>query len=279
MTTAIPRVSVAIARNNSGPDNTICGPGVCLVLQGTKQLVLGEETLRQDAGFSLATLVELPATRCLFETEKRAPYIAVGLTLDRNAFAELLADLSPFSSQRTVPCFSIANDSRHLLEAWDRHLELLDTPGDIPALAAVRERELLYRLLQSPHGVLLSQIARDEGRLAKMRRAIDWMRVHFDEPFSAKWLADIAGMSIPAFNRHFRTATSTSPLQYQKMLRLQAARHLLAKNTDATRTAYAVGYESASQFNREYARHFGIPPKRDALKLTKEFGVEEKIMI
>jgi AraC-like DNA-binding protein len=275
---ALPRVGVAIQHQHTAPETAMCGPGICLVLQGTKQLIIGEQTLRQTPGRSFASLIEIPTTRCVLEIDSQKPYVAAGLTFDHAVLAELIAETPTSLSHNTVNCFSIATGSRDLFEAWDRHLALLDSPGDIPALSALRERELLYRLLQSPHGSLLRQNARDEGRSAQVRRAIDWMRANFDQPLMIKDLAEMARMSVPSFNRHFRTATSTSPIQYQKMLRLQAARYLLAKNSDVTLAAYAVGYESASQFSREYSRLFGCAPKKSALALRENLDATAAMM-
>ena len=277
--TPIPRIGLGVLWPHTNPTMTICGPGVCLVLQGAKQMIVGSRMLRFGAGSCFASLIELPTTRCVFEAEGDKPYVATSLELDHSQITALLADLPSVPTNTSVTGFSVATISRELLEAWEHYLSLLDTPDDIPILSAPRELELLYRLLQSPHGPLLRQIARTEGRLAQMRRAIDWMRRHFDQPLAIKTLADIAGMSIPTFNRHFRAVTTTSPLQYQKTLRLQAARRMLAANPDAARAAYAVGYESASQFSREYRRLFGSPPKQDASKLRKNIGNISNVMI
>ncbi|MDY6947577.1 AraC family transcriptional regulator [Pseudorhizobium marinum] len=270
MATPIPRVSVAISRGVGDPENTMCGPGICLVLQGTKQLVIGNQALQQDAGRSFASLVELPATRCLFETASREPYVAVGLTVDAVLLGELLADLPPSSPHSEPSSFSMADGTPELLQAWSQHLALVDAPDDIAALARPRERELLYRLLQSGHGGVLRQFVWEEGGLAQIRKAVTWMRGHFDQSVPIGALAEMAAMSVPSFNRHFKAATATSPLQYQKALRLQAARQLLFKGNDVTRAAQAVGYESVSQFSREYARRFNCSPKQDALRMREE---------
>jgi AraC-like DNA-binding protein len=279
MQTPLPRVGIGVLWPRDTPAMTGCGSGVCLVLQGAKQMLVGSQMLRYGAGSCFASLIELPTTRIVFEPKDAKPYVATSLTLDPDLFAQLLAELPADISDKTVPGFSVATVSRALLEAWDHHLALLDTPQDIPVLAAARERELLYRLLQSPHGPLLRQIARHDGQLAQIRRAIDLMRRSFDRPVAIKALAELAGMSVPSFNRHFKAATGTSPLQYHKTLRLQAARRLLAKSTDATRAAFAVGYESPSQFSREYARLFGLPPKRDAAALREDIGLISDVMI
>ena len=248
----------------------MCGPGFCLVLQGTKRLVIGDEALTQEPGRSFASLVEIPATRCLYETARREPYVAIGLTVDPALLAELLTDLPSSSPVPEPSSFSLADGTPELLEAWDQHLALLDAPDDIAGLAKPRERELLYRLLRSPHGGVLKQFVEQNGRLSQVRKAVDWLRTHFDQPVPVKALAEIAAMSVPAFNRHFRSATATSPLQYQKALRLQAARQLLSKGANVTRTAQAVGYESISQFSREYARRFERSPKQDAVAMRAD---------
>jgi AraC-like DNA-binding protein len=196
--------------------------------------------------------------------------VAVGLVVNPVLLSELLADLPPSSPHCEPSSFSIADGTRELLRAWNQLLELVDAPEDIPALARPRERELLYRLLQSGHGGVLRQFVWEEGGLAQIRKAVAWMRGHFDQSVPVQALADIAAMSVPSFNRHFKSATATSPLQYQKALRLQAARELLSKGNDVTRTAKAVGYESVSQFSREYARRFNCSPKQDALAMRDD---------
>jgi len=275
---AIPRLAIGAFRQSEPTIIAVSG-GVCLILQGAKQMMVGKTMLRYSAGGCFASLIELPTTCCIFEMDGHKPYIGTGLTLDHEMFTSLIADMPEERSRKETLGFNVETVSRDVLEAWDHLLALLDTPGDIPILAASRERELLYRLLQSPHGPLLRQIGREEGKLAQIRRAIDWMRHHFDESFPIETVADIAGMSVASFNRHFRAATSTSPLQYQKTLRLQAARRLLASDVDATRTSYAVGYESPSQFSREYSRLFGRPPKQDASQLRENISDVSSIVI
>jgi transcriptional regulator GlxA family with amidase domain len=161
------------------------------------------------------------------------------------------------------PAFAVNPVTPDLLDAWLRLLRLLDAPKDIAALAPLYEREILYRLVQGPQGSIVRQIARANSRLSQVRRAIAMIRDCFDQPIRSEWLAEEAGMSPAAFHRHFRTATAMSPLQYQKSLRLQEARRLIVAGRDVAAAAYAVGYESASQFSREYTRLFGLPPSRD----------------
>ena len=156
-------------------------------------------------------------------------------------------------------------------------LALLDAPGDIPVLAPLIEREILYRLLQGPQGPVLRQIATGDSRLSRVRRAVEQIRSCYDQPLRIEDLASLAGMSPASFHRHFKAATAMSPLQFQKTLRLQHARSLLIASPDVSRAGYAVGYESASQFSREYARQFGAPPARDAVRLRGEAGALEPL--
>ena len=274
--TRLPRLLNVVARQHGEPEATTCGPGVCLVLQGTKQLVVGDQVLRQGAGHSFASAIALPATRCVYETDGGEPYVATGLIVDVVALADLARDLPGPAPRTAEGAFNVIGSSVELLTAWTNYLALLDAPDeDVAALAPARERELLYRLLQSAHGPMLRQMVRDEGRQAQVLQAIEWIRAHFDERLSVEMLASLAGMSVPTFNRHFRAATSTSPVKYQKTIRLQAARHLLAKRLNVTETAFAVGYRSSSQFSREYARHFGRPPKRDSASLLVDVDVDD----
>ncbi len=265
--TPVPRVGIGIARQHSTPVTTLYEPMICVVLQGAKQVLIGDRVLHYGTGSCFVASLELPATGCVIEATRDEPYVVASLALDREALTDLLAELPPAPPTEPAPGFAVEPVTTGLLEAWDHLLALLDTPEDVPFLAPSREREVLYRLLQGGHGPMLRQIGREDSRLSQVRRAIGWIRRHFDQTLRTETLAAIAGMSVPSFHRHFKAATAMSPLQYQKTLRLQAARRLLTTSTDAARTAYAVGYESASQFSREYARLFGAPPARDAERL------------
>lgn len=268
--TPLPGVALAVARQSSTPVLTLYQPMACLVLQGAKQVMIGDRVLRYDPASCFIASLDLPASGCVVEATGDKPYIVASLALDREILANLLADLPPVRSSELVAGFGVAPVTSDLLAAWDQLLALLDTPQDIPFLAAARHREVLYRFLQGAHGPMLRQLVHEDSRLAQIRRAQLWIREHFDQTIRTETLAGIAGMSIPSFHRHFKAATAMSPLQYQKALRLQAARRLLTATHDAARAAYAVGYESASQFSRDYARQFGAPPLRDAEKLRAE---------
>jgi len=267
--TAIPGVAITRATQTTQPVIGMYQPRFCLVLQGAKQVTIGERSMRYDPNNYFIASLEVPASGCIIEASPSHPYVGLSMTLEPDALAALITD-TPARGDSETASFAVSPVTAALLDPWLRLIGLLDTPSDIPVLAPMIEREILYRLLQGPQGNVLRQIARGDSRLGQVRRAIAWIRDNFDQPLRVETLAEMAGMSAASFHRHFKAATAMSPLQYQKCLRLQAARRLLIANQDAARAGYAVGYESASQFSREYARLFGAPPARDALRLRGE---------
>jgi len=240
-------------------------PRLCIVLQGAKQVIINGETYRYDSASYFVASVAVPASGCVSEASADSPYLAVSMPVDRAAMGELLDEL-PDPLPASPRGFAVNTVTAPLLGALHGLLELLDTPQDIPVLTQTRHRELLYRLLQNDDGQL-RQIAREDSRLSRVHRAIGRLRAHYDETIRIEDLADLAGMSRASFHRHFKAATSMSPLQFQKTLRLQEARRLLRDASSAQTSAHRVGYESASQFSRDYARLFGLPPARDAARL------------
>jgi AraC-like DNA-binding protein len=274
--TPIPRVAINLGRETTGPLPGLYEPMLCLVLQGAKEVMIGDRLLRYDTASYFIASVELPASGRIAQASHTQPYIAVSLALDREGLAGLLPD-APARAEAHAAGFAISPVTPHLLDPWLRLLRLLDTPQDIPVLAPLIEREILYRLLQGPQGGALRQVARADSRLSQVRNAMAWIRMHYDKPLRVDALAESAGMSAASFHRHFKAATAMSPLQYQKTLRLQQARRLLIAEKDASQAGYAVGYESASQFSREYARLFGAPPARDALRLRGDAATLREI--
>jgi AraC-like DNA-binding protein len=277
--TAIPRVAINLSWETTRPLPGLYEPMHCLVLQGAKEVMIGEHSLRYDSASYFIASLELPASGRIVQASPEQPYVAVSLALDREGLAALLPEI-PARPEAHVAGFAVSPVTQQLLDPWLRLLRLLEAPRDIPVLAPLLEREILYRLLQGPQGGVLRQIARVDSRLSQVRRAIAWIRTHYDQPLRIDALAGVAGMSVASFHRHFKTATAMSPLQYQKSLRLQQARRLLIANQDATQAGYAVGYESASQFSREYARLFGAPPARDAARLrSHEAALEDTVSV
>jgi AraC-like DNA-binding protein len=205
-------------------------------------------------------------------TESGEPYLAVSLTLDPIVLTTLLTDLpKPAGRPENEPGFSVAAVTPELMDAWVRMLRLMGDPDAITALAPAYEREILFRVLQGPHGWMLREIAAPDTAMARVNLAIQWIRRDFAEPIRVESLAQRAAMSVSAFHRHFKAVTTLSPLQYQKRVRLLQARMLMvASAKSVTAAAFEVGYESPTQFSRDYARVFGLPPAKDAGRILGE---------
>jgi AraC-like DNA-binding protein len=267
--TAIPGVIIGAGRETTQPLATLYEPMHCLILQGAKEVMIGDRLIRYDSASYFVASIEVPASGRIVQASPAQPYLGASLALDRGALAALLPDV-PGRVEAPTTGFAISPVTPALLDPWLRLLRLLDTPQDIPVLAPLLEREILYRLLQGPLGSALRQVALADSRLSRVRQAIAWIRMHYNAPLHMEELAGQARMSAASFYRHFKAATAMSPLQYQKQLRLQQARRLLMASYDVSQAGYSVGYESASQFSREYARMFGAPPARDAARLRSE---------
>ena len=272
----LPRVALYKDGAAPQPVSGVYQPMMALILSGAKEIAIGDRRLRYDPASYFIATVELPASGCVKLDQPNEQYLAVSLDLDSDQLASVLSE-ADVPSPTAEPAFAVNPVTSELLDAWLRLLRLLDAPQDIAVLAPLCEREILYRLLQGPQGAIVRQIARADSRLSQVRRAIALIRDKFDRPLRVEALADVAGMSPASLHRHFRTATAMSPLQYQKSLRLQEARRLILAGRDVAAAGFAVGYESASQFSREYARLFGSPPSRDA-KSTKLAGESNRAL-
>ncbi len=272
----LPRVALYKDGAAPQPVSGVYQPMMALILSGAKEIAIGDRRLRYDPASYFIATVELPASGCVKLDQPNQQYLSVSLDLDSDQLASVLSE-ADVPSPIAEPAFAVNPVTSELLDAWLRLLRLLDTPQDIAVLAPLCEREILYRLLQGPQGAIVRQIARADSRLSQVRRAIALIRDQFDRPLRVEALADVAGMSPASLHRHFRTATAMSPLQYQKSLRLQEARRLILAGRDVAAAGFAVGYESASQFSREYARLFGSPPSRDA-KSTKVAGESNRAL-
>ena len=248
-------------------------PAFCLIAQGRKQVMLGEQTLIYDPARYLVVSVDLPVVGHIVEASPERPYLGIKLNLDMAALGELVADLDE-PPPGNPPGLAVYDADPALIDAVCRLLRLLDRPDDAAVLAPLIEREILYRLLKSDHGAMLRHIAAARGRLTQVSRAIGWIKRNYAQPFRIDSVADAAGMSPSSLHEHFKAVTSMSPLQYQKQLRLQEARRLmLAEAVDAATAGFRVGYESPSQFSREYRRLFGTPPASDVAQLRVESSV------
>ena len=264
---ALPRVALYKDEAAPQPVSGIYLPMMAMILRGAKEIAIGDRRLRYDPASYFIATVELPASGCVRLNQPDEPYLAISLDLDGDRLAPLLTEAADLP-QAGEAAFAVNPVTPELLDAWLRFLRLLDTPQDIAVLAPLCEQELLYRLLQGSQGAMLRQITRADSRLSRIRRAIALIRARYDQQIRVEALAEHAGMSPASLHRHFRSATAMSPLQYQKALRLQEARRLIAAGREVAAAAYAVGYESASQFSREYARMFSAPPSHDVARLA-----------
>ena len=262
--TGLPRVAMVCAEACA---DQVYQPMLHLVLQGTKTLSIGDQLSNYPANSYFVVPVDVPATGQIHPCAADLPYLAISLTLNPCVIATLLDDEVKAGAQPVPSCFAAVPAPAEKIDAWLRMMRLMDRPNEAAVLAPMIEREILFRVLQGPLGGMLRDIARPDGRLAQIRRATEWIREHYTEPFRVEPLAAMADMSVAAFYRHFKAITAMTPIQYQKRLRLLRARWLLLFDPrDAASIAFAVGYESASQFSREYARLFGLPPARDAAR-------------
>ncbi|MDQ7805009.1 AraC family transcriptional regulator [Amycolatopsis sp. A133] len=252
----------------SEPHHSLAEPLLVVMAQGGKRLLLGEQVHEYRAGQYLLVGTDLPVTGHFVGATPRTPALGVGLALRPAAIAPLLLEATP----RTPPASPIAvgDAGPELLDAARRLLRLLDHPSDAPVLAPLIEREILWRLLTGPHGGLVRRIGLADSGTAHVGRAIRWIRDNFAEPMRIEELARLSGLSASAFHRQFRAVTAMSPLQFQKRIRLQEARSLLLADAgDVAGVGHLVGYDSPSQFNREYRRLFGAPPGQDAARLRE----------
>lgn len=271
-TTAISGLTLFRRESPTGPINGLYEPSLCLVAQGSKRVLLGEDTYIYDSQNYLITSLHLPTIVQVTEASREKPYLGLKMTLDPKEISQMMLDnpIPPPRIQQSSRAMATGKMTQPLLEATHRLVDLLSAEEDIPFLAPIIQREILYRLLVGDQGMRLRQIALAGSQCHQIARTIEWIKNHFSEPFLVNDLAKEAGMSISTFHHHFRSMTSLSPLQYQKQLRLQEARRLMmTERLDAATAALHVGYESPSQFSREYSRMFGAPPLRDITNLRQ----------
>jgi AraC-like DNA-binding protein len=262
-------------------DGNVCAvyePCVALIVQGKKRVVVGGDTLVYDESRYFVTSLEVPAVATLLEASPERPYLALVLKLDLRQIASLVlgGEVPPATGpQHEGRAMATGAVTPPLLDACSRLLDLLDRPEDIPVLGPLVQREILYRLLTGEVGTRLRQVAAVGSQGQQVARAIAWLKQHYAEPLRVEQLAREVRMSVSSFHHHFKAMTALSPLQYQKVLRLAEARRLmLLEHLDAATAAYRVGYESPSQFGREYSRQYGAPPGRDISALRAR-GDEE----
>ena len=270
--TAIPGLILARRDEPSEPISILYEPRICVIAQGAKRVQLGDDAYVYDAHHFLLTSVYLPTFVQVIKASPEKPYLGLVLNIDQREISQLMVDsnLPPPRRQQSSRGIVIGEVTLPLLAAFGRLIDLLDEPKDIPILAPIIQREIFYRLLVGDQGARLRQIASSGSQSNQIARAIGWLKGNFTKPLRIDDLAAQVNMSISTFHHHFRQVSAMSPLQYQKWLRLNEARRLmLAEDQDATTAAFQVGYESPSQFSREYSRMFGAPPLRDITGLRQ----------
>ncbi|XGV98613.1 MAG: AraC family transcriptional regulator N-terminal domain-containing protein [Leptolyngbya sp. BL-A-14] len=247
-------------------------PAFCVIAQGSKEVLLGSDRYQYDPMHYLLATAELPIASQILEASQEQPYLSLRLDLDPTLVGSVMVEAGhPTARNGTdVKAIDVSPLDGTLLDAVVRLVRLLDSPTEVPVLAPLIKREIIYRLLIGAQGNRLRQIAVLGGYTHHIARAIDRIRKDFNQPLRIEDIARELGMSVSGFHHHFKSVTAMSPLQFQKQLRLQEARRLmLAQNLDATSAAYRVGYDDASHFNREYKRLFGAPPMRDVERLRE----------
>ncbi len=273
MTTAVPGLSLAQRTGPTAPCAVTYQTGLIVMAQGRKRVELGPNTFIYDESRYLLTSLDLPSVSQVVEASRERPALAFALKLELPMVRELLAreDVPIPESPPASPAMATGNVTVELLSACCRLLDLLDTPQHIPFLGGLIQREIIYHILQGAEGARLRAIATLGEQSHRIAKAIAWLKSNYEKPLRIEELANMARMGVSTFHHHFREMTAMSPVQYQKQLRLQAARtRMLTEDLDASSAAIEVGYESVSQFNREYSRFFGQPPMRDirALRLS-----------
>ncbi len=246
-------------------------PMIGFIVQGSKTISVGDQVVHAKAPSYFVIGTEIPATARVHQGPNGLPYLSVGLFLNQTSVVDLLKDLpDDFQEDRVSNKFSACTATTDFIDAWLRLLRLLNTPKHIPVLAPVYEREILYRVLLGPQGWRLRQLCFASGGASRIRQAIQWIRENYAKSIDIKQAAAKSKMGVTTFHRQFKQITGLSPIQFQKQLRLLEARKLLVfSGHSVSDAAFDVGYESTSQFNREYSRFFGAPPARDASNLRQ----------
>lgn len=266
LATAIPGLSLHRRASPMAPDSSLYEPSFAFIIRGSKRVVLGNETYLYDQDHFLLTAVGLPTIVQVLDASASNPYVSFKLDIDLDLARELIAEVDQLgsASEGSGSGIAIGPVTPELTSAAMRLLDLLDQPVDIPILARSIQREILYRIMTGPVGSRLRHAVQVGTQTNRVSAAIRWLRDHFDKPIRIETLAGLAGMGESTLHHHFRALTAMSPLQYQKHLRLHEARRMMiSERIDAGSAALRVGYESVTQFNREYRRLFGAPPKTD----------------
>jgi AraC-like DNA-binding protein len=272
--TTIPSLFFSRYSSETGPAYGVHKPSLCIVVQGLKEVFLSQELFRYGPANYLVASVNLPISGQVKEASTEVPYLAIKLEFTPSEILEVLREfqMGVNKKENAKRGMYVSKIEPSLLDAVTRLARLLDNPNDIPVLAPLIRKEIIYRVLQGEHGGLLEQIAIEGSSTNQISDVIEHLINNFEKSIKVEKLAEIANMSVSSLHRHFKEVTAMSPIQFQKQLRLQEARGLLlSESTDAADVAFQVGYESPSQFSREYSRMFGLPPKEDINRLKATY--------
>jgi AraC-like DNA-binding protein len=277
--TAIPSLSFIRFSEVTGPVYGVYKPSLCIIVQGRKKVLLAQESYTYGPANYLVASVNLPIAGQVTEASPEVPYLALKLEFTPSEILEVLREyqMGVDKKESAKRGLYVSKLETSLLDAVTRLARLLDTPKDIKVLAPLIRKEIIYRVLQGENGGLLKQIALEGSSTYQISDVIEHIMNNYDKLLKIEELAEIANMSVSSLHRHFKEVTAMSPIQFQKQLRLQEARSLLlSESTDAADVAFRVGYESPSQFSREYSRMFGLPPKEDTKRMRKQYNQKIK---
>jgi len=264
--------AIRASRTNTELVHTLWQPGLCIVAQGAKRVMLGQNVYAYNESRMLVSAVEVPVAAQVTRASRAEPYLCLRLDFDPQRIAELVWKVYPHGLPRVqeIRAVYVGQTNAQIVNAATRLVELMAQPGDAELLAPLVIDEILIRLLRSPGGARVAQIGLAESRVHKVATALSWLRANFSEPMKVETLAKLVHMSVSAFHQHFKAVTSMSPLHFQKVLRLQEARRLmLSMMMDVSAASLRVGYLSVSQFSREYNRFFGSSPTKDIARLRE----------
>lgn len=264
--TLVPGLKLIKTTKANDKTPSIQKPSICLVLQGAKKVIVGDQVLAYAPGEFIVASIEVPVTGLVTDASVQKPYLCLMLEVDPTIVFEVLQDLpitkvSPSIDKSGV---YVANANSDLYDAFHRLVKSMDAPSELKFMVPMIVREIIFRLLEADNGAILRQMGMVGSHMQKITKAIEMIKKEYNQHLSIENLAHEVGMSPSSFHKNFKEITRISPLQYQKLLRLQEARRLLLANRgDAASISFEVGYESPSQFSREYSKLFGKPPKRD----------------
>jgi AraC-like DNA-binding protein len=262
---------IVLARSSKLTEHvhSVFTPAFCVIAQGSKEVLLGDEVFRYDSGHYLISTVDLPIVSHVVEASPERPYFSFRLNLEPTVVASVMmeAEIKIRKGDASVKAMDVSPVDTTMLDAVVRLVRLIDTPEEIQVLAPLIIREIVYRLLRGEQGARLGHLM-TSGDTRRISKAVGHLREHFHEPLRIENIARELGMSVSGFHHHFKSVTAMSPLQFQKQIRLQEARRLmLGEDLDAASAGFRVGYEDPSYFSRDYKKQFGAPPQRDIARL------------